>query len=165
MQAAANTVVRFHYRVSEGGAGEAAEIESSHAGGEPLAILLGHGGIIPGLEAALIGKSAGEQFEVEIEPEQAYGPLRANFTQRVPKKYFREPAKLKPGMQTAVNTDHGARLVTILKVGMSVVDVDLNHPMAGKTLRFAVDVVDVREATEEERAHGHAHGAGGHQHD
>jgi FKBP-type peptidyl-prolyl cis-trans isomerase SlyD len=65
------------------------------------------------------------------------------------------------GGTVVIPTKQGQRMVTVQKVGMSVVDVDLNHPMAGKTLHFAVDVVDVREATEEERAHGHAHGDGG----
>ena len=162
MQAAKDSVVRFHYRVSEPGS---AEIESSHERGEPLAVLLGHAGIIPGLEEALIGRAAGEQFEVEVPAEKAYGPLRANFTQRVPKKYFREAARLRPGLQTVVKTDQGPRLVTVLKVGMSVVDVDLNHPLAGRSLLFKVEVVDVRAASEEERSHGHAHGEGGHQHD
>lgn len=162
MQAAKDTVVRFHYRVSEPGS---AELESSHERGEPLAVLIGHGGIIPGLEEALIGRSAGEAFEVEVPAEKAYGPLRANFTQRVPKKYFRDGARLRPGVQTVVQTDQGPRLVTVLKVGISVVDVDLNHPLAGRTLQFKVDVVEVRAASDEERSHGHAHGTGGHQHD
>lgn len=162
MQAAKDTVVSFHYRVAEPGS---AELESSHERGEPLAVLMGHGGIIPGLEEALIGRSAGEAFEVEVPADKAYGPLRANFTQRVPKKYFRDAARLRPGVQTVVKTDQGPRLVTVLKVGISVVDVDLNHPLAGRTLVFNVEVVDVRAATDEERSHGHAHGAGGHQHD
>ncbi len=67
-------------------------------------------------------------------------------------------------MQVVLPTSVGQRAMTVLKVGVSVVDVDLNHPLAGKTLNFAVDVIDVREATAEEKAHGHVHGEGGHQH-
>ncbi|MCK7594039.1 FKBP-type peptidyl-prolyl cis-trans isomerase [Pseudomarimonas salicorniae] len=162
MKADINHVIRFHYRVFALPAGGEA-LESSFER-EPLTVLLGHSGIIAGLERELIGKSSGDRFEVEIAAADAYGEVRPDFVQRVPKKFFREPAKLKPGMQTAVGTQQGPRLVTVKKVGMSVVDVDLNHPMAGKDLKFEVEVVEVREATPEELAHGHAHGPGGHQH-
>lgn len=155
-----NRVVRFHYSVAEAGG---AELESS-AGREPLAFLAGYGGIIPGLESALEGKAAGDHVEVTVAPDQAYGERREGFTQRVPKKHFKD-AKLKPGQSVVIETQQGPRLVTVHKVGMSVVDIDLNHPMAGKTLQFKVDVVDVREASEEEIAHRHVHGEGGHQHD
>jgi FKBP-type peptidyl-prolyl cis-trans isomerase SlyD len=67
-------------------------------------------------------------------------------------------------MQVILPTQMGQRAMTVLKVGISVVDVDMNHPMAGKTLCFAVELLDVRDATDEEKAHGHAHGDGGHQH-
>ncbi|HZH42897.1 MAG TPA: peptidylprolyl isomerase [Lysobacter sp.] len=152
-------VVRFHYTVSEVGQ---APMESSE-GGEPLAILMGHGNIIPGLEKALEGREAGDKFEVDVPAAEAYGERREGLIQRVPKKYFRE-ARLEPGMQTVLSTNFGPRAVTIHKVGMSVVDVDLNHPMAGKDLHFAIEVVDVREAAPEEIEHGHVHGDGGHHH-
>jgi FKBP-type peptidyl-prolyl cis-trans isomerase SlyD len=152
MQAEKDHVVLFHYRVFERGA--TAALESSHDGGTPLATLLGHGGLIAGLEKALHGRAAAE----------AYGELREGFTQRVAKKYFRDGAKLKPGMRSVLQTNQGPRLVTVVKVGASVIDVDLNHPMAGKDLRFEVEIVDVRPATPEELAHGHVHGPGGHQH-
>ena len=155
-----NRVVRFHYSVAEAGG---AELESS-TGREPLAFLAGHGGIIPGLADALEGKAAGDHVEVTVSPEQAYGERREGLVQRVPKKHFKD-ARLKPGQTVVLNTQQGPRMVTVNKVGMSVVDIDLNHPMAGKTLQFKVDVVDVREASEEEIAHGHAHGDGGHAHD
>ncbi|MDX1450991.1 MAG: peptidylprolyl isomerase, partial [Oleiphilaceae bacterium] len=73
-------------------------------------------------------------------------------------------ARLKPGMIVAINTEDGPRQVMVLKAGKFNVDVDLNHPLAGKTLTFNVTVDGVREASEEEVAHGHAHGVGGHQH-
>lgn len=152
-------VVHFHYTVSEVGQ---APLESS-LDRDPLAILVGHGNIIPGLEEALMGRAAGDQFEVVVAPEQAYGLRRDDFTQRVPKKHFKE-ARLQPGMQVVVPTSAGPRLVTIAQVGLTTVDVDLNHPMAGKTLRFDVRIVDVRAAQEEELQHGHVHGEGGHHH-
>ncbi len=154
-----NHVVRFHYTVSEAGS---EPMESSREG-EPLAILVGHGNIIPGLEKAMEGREAGDSFSVDVVAADAYGERRDGLGQRVPKKHF-GAQKLQPGMQVVLNTNFGPRAVTIEKVGMSVVDVDLNHPMAGKDLHFDVEIVDVREASDEEREHGHVHGDGGHQH-
>lgn len=154
-----NRVVRFHYTVSEPG-DEA--LESSREG-EPLAVLIGHGGIIPGLEAAMLGHVAGDRFEVTVEPEQAYGERRDGLVQRVPKKHFRQ-ARLVPGQQVVLDTSMGPRAVTVVKVGATVVDVDLNHPMAGKTLQFDIEVVDVREADAAEIEHGHVHADGSHDH-
>lgn len=162
MQAETNHVIRFHYSVFS--LPEGSEALETSRGREPLTVLLGHGGMIPGVEQALIGKSAGDSFEVEVGAADAYGEIRPGFVQRVAKKYFRHPAQLKPGMQTSVGTDQGPRLVTVLKVGMSVVDVDLNHPLAGRDLKFQIEVIEVRAASSEELAHGHAHGPGGHQH-
>ncbi|KRA19959.1 MULTISPECIES: peptidylprolyl isomerase [unclassified Lysobacter] len=157
-------VVRFHYTVSERAAHELGQepLESSE-GRDPLAILIGHGNIIPGLETAMDGREAGEKFEVDVAAADAYGVRQEGLTQRVPKKYFKD-ARLEPGMQAVLPTNFGPRAVTIQKVGMSVVDVDLNHPMAGKDLHFAVEIVEVREASAEEVEHGHVHGDGGHQH-
>ncbi|HVI59086.1 MAG TPA: peptidylprolyl isomerase [Luteimonas sp.] len=152
-------VVRFHYTVSEQGQ---EPLESSKER-EPLAILAGHGNIIPGLDKAMEGHAAGDSFGVDVAAAEAYGERRDGLTQRVPKKHFGQQ-KLVPGMQVVLNTNFGPRAVTIEKVGMSVVDVDLNHPMAGKDLHFDIEVVEVREASQEELEHGHVHGDGGHAH-
>ena len=154
-----NSVVRFHYTVSEPGQ---PPVETSRER-EPLAILVGHGNIIPGLEAAMIDKAEGDRFEVTVAPEQAYGERRENFVQRVPKKHFRN-TRLKPGQQVVLETSMGPRAVTVAKVGATVVDVDLNHPMAGKSLVFDVEIVGVREAEAAEIEHGHVHGDGGVEH-
>jgi FKBP-type peptidyl-prolyl cis-trans isomerase SlyD len=154
-----NSVVRFHYTVSEQGKGQ---LESSREI-EPLSVLIGHGNIIPGLESAMKGREAGESFEVTVTPEQAYGERRDGLVQRVPRKHFKG-AKLVPGMQVVLPTDQGQRAMTVKKIGISVVDVDLNHPMAGKILDFNVEILDVREASAEEISHKHVHGDGGHQH-
>lgn len=159
MKIAKDSVVRFHYSVSEPGQ---ESLESSRDR-EPLAILIGHGNIIPGLEAALQDREAGESFGVDVAASEAYGERRDGLSQRVPKKHF-GAQKLEPGQQVVLQTNFGPRAVTIQKVGMSVVDVDLNHPMAGKDLHFDVEIVEVREASAEEVAHGHVHGDGGHQH-
>lgn len=155
-----NRVVRFHYSVAEAGG---ATLETS-VGRKPLAYLAGHGGIIPGLEDALEGKAAGDHVEITVGPDKAYGERREGMTQRVPKKHFKD-AKLRPGQSVVIDTRQGPRMVTVQKVGMSVVDIDLNHPMAGKNLTFKVDILEVREASDEERSHGHVHGDGGHKHD
>lgn len=153
-------VVRFHYTVSEQG-GE--PVESSKDRGEPLAILQGHGNIIPGLEKAMEGREAGESFSADVPAAEAYGERREGMVQRVPKKHF-GGRRLNVGDQVVLNTSFGPRAVTVAKVGMSVVDVDLNHPMAGKDLHFDIEIVSVREAEQVEIEHGHVHGEGGHDH-
>ena len=152
-------VVRFHYAVAEQGS----EPTESSEGRDPLSILAGHGNIIPGLEKAMAGHAAGDKFGVDVVAADAYGEKREGLTQRVPKKHF-GAQRLEPGMQVVLNTNFGPRAVTIEKVGMSVVDVDLNHPMAGKDLHFDIEIVEVREASAEELEHGHVHGEGGHHH-
>jgi FKBP-type peptidyl-prolyl cis-trans isomerase SlyD len=154
-----NSVVRFHYTVSESGVGE---IESSREG-DPISVLVGHQNIVPGLEEALRGHEAGESFSVSVGPEQGYGLRREGLVQRVPRKHFKG-AKLVPGQQVVMPTAQGQRAMTVQKVGMSVVDVDLNHPMAGKTLDFDVEILEVRAATDIEIQHRHAHGDGGVEH-
>ena len=100
-----------------------------------------------------------------MQPAEGYGARTEGQTQRVPKKYFRDPARLKPGMLTALAMKEGGqRMVTVIKVGSSVVDVDLNHPLAGKTLHFDVEILAVRAASAEEIAHKHVHGTGGVEH-
>ncbi len=153
-------VVRFHYAVAETGA---ESVENSKDGGKPLAILFGHGHIIPGLEKAMEGREAGESFKASVPSTEAYGEKRDGMSQRVPKKHF-GAQKLEAGMQVVLQTKFGPRAVTIEKVGMSVVDIDLNHPMAGKDLDFDIEIVEVREASAEELEHGHVHGDGGHEH-
>ena len=155
-----DSVVRFHYAVAETG-GE--PVENSRDNGQPLAILFGHGNIIPGLDKAMEGREAGESFKTTVPAADAYGERRDGLSQRVPKKHF-GAQKLEVGQQVVLQTNFGPRAVTIQKVGMSVVDVDLNHPMAGKDLHFDVEIVDVREASPEEIEHGHVHGEGGHHH-
>ena len=159
MKIAKDSVVRFHYTVAEVGQ----ESLESSKDREPLAILYGHGNIIPGLETAMLDREAGASFGVDVAAADAYGEKRDGLSQRVPKKHF-GAQKLEPGMQVVLQTNFGPRAVTIQKVGMSVVDVDLNHPMAGKDLHFDVEIVEVREASAEELEHGHVHGDGGHHH-
>ncbi len=157
MKASKNTVVGFHYRLTDK---DGELIEDSRSGARSPLILLGRSQVVPGVEAALEGHEPGDNFEVEVAPEQAYGEHREGMIQRVPKKYFHNAKQLKPGMTTVLSLrEGGQQAVTVNKIGMSTVDVDVNHPMAGKTLKFAIEVTEVREATPEELAHGHAHPA------
>ncbi|MDO6460224.1 peptidylprolyl isomerase [Granulosicoccaceae sp. 1_MG-2023] len=152
-------VVQFHYVLKDA---DGNLLEDSRKRDEVVAYLHGHDSMLPGIEAALEGRDTGETCSVTlVEP---YGPYRADSVQRVPLKHLATKKRPVPGMATVVNTAQGPREVVVLKVGRFNVDVDTNHPYAGKTLSYDIEVTGVRDATEEELAHGHAHGAGGHHH-
>lgn len=159
MQIAKNTVVEFHYTLSDANG----EIESSRKH-EPVLYLHGQPGLLEGLVDALEGREAGDVFTVELPVDQAYGPRRDNATQKVQVKHLQGAKKWKPGMLAIIQTEQGPRQVTVVKVGLSQAEVDANHPLAGRDLTFDVEILSVREATADELAHGHAHGVGGHQH-
>ena len=159
MQISNNSVVQFHYTLSDANG----EIESSHKH-DPILYLHGQPGLIDGLVEALEGHKAGDSFSVTLTADKAYGPRLDDAIQKVQVKRLQGAKKWKPGMIAVIETEQGPRQVTIVKVGLSQAEVDSNHPLAGKDLTFAIEILDVREATEEELAHGHAHGAGGHHH-
>lgn len=159
MQIAKNTVVEFHYTLSDANG----EIESSRKH-EPVLYLHGQPGLLEGLVNALEGREAGDIFTVELPVDQAYGPRRDNATQKVQVKHLQGAKKWKPGMLAVIQTEQGPRQVTVVKIGLSQAEVDANHPLAGRDLTFDVEILSVREATADELAHGHAHGVGGHQH-
>jgi FKBP-type peptidyl-prolyl cis-trans isomerase SlyD len=154
-------VVTFHYRVRD----TEKTFEESSDGRDPMVYLHGHGNIVPGVETALIGKAAGDKVAVTVAPEQGYGPRDPRALRRVPIKHLATEGPLKAGQWVAVSTREGHRQARVVKVGHFNVDLDLNHPLAGKALEFDIEILAVRAATEEELAHGHAHGPGGHGHD
>ena len=156
MHISKDTVVEFHYTVFDGDN----QLESSK-GGEPLAYLHGHNGWLPKLEQALEGQAEGANLVVELKADDAYGKRHDNAMQRIPLKHLQGAKVWKPGMTAVVNTDQGQHQVTVVKVGRFNADCDLNHPFAGKDLKFDIDVVSIRAATSDEIAHGHVHGAGG----
>lgn len=161
MQIEKNKVVSFHYSLTVNGDA----VDSSRDRGEPMTVLVGNGGIIVGLENALIGHDSGDRFSVSIPPADAYGEREEGRTQRIAKKYFPDANRLRVGGVTVLTEQGGQqRQVSVIKVGSSVVDVDLNHPLAGQTLNFDIEITDVRDAAPEEIAHGHVHGPQGHQH-
>ena len=155
----AGTVVEFHYTLTnEGGT----VLDKSE--GEPLLYLHGSGQIVKGLEEALVGKAAGQSFSVKVQPEDGYG-RRSGTPQPVPRTSFPPNARLERGEQFLTRDPQG-RPTPIWIAGTTddTVFVDFDHPLAGETLFFAVEVVSVRLATDDEKTHGHAHGAHGHHH-
>lgn len=160
MQIAKNRVVSFHYTLKNA---EGAVLDASGARG-PMSYLHGKNNLIPGLEQALEGKAAGDRLEVTVAPEQAYGQRSDALVQIVPRAKFGGDAELAPGMQVRATGPQGARLVTVVRVERDFVTVDANHPLAGITLHFSVEIAEVRKATQEEIAHGHVHGPGAHHH-
>lgn len=130
----------------------------------PLSYLHGHNNLISGLEAALLGKAAGDRVEASIAPVDAYGEYDANLVEQVPRQMFQGIDTIEPGMQFQAQTPQGVQVVTVREATADTVTVDGNHALAGQTLHFDVTVKDVRDASAEELSHGHAHGPGGHHH-
>jgi len=165
MQISADKVVSFHYKLNDI---DGTLLETSYDS-DPTLYLHGHGNILASLEHALDNKSVGDKIKVTLTPDQGYGERKEGAVQRIPIKHLHNHAtlknKLRPGSRVLVNTQHGPWEAVVLKVGKFNVDIDSNHPLAGKTLEFEIEIVAVRDATPDELAHGHAHGAGGHNHD
>jgi FKBP-type peptidyl-prolyl cis-trans isomerase SlyD len=152
-----NQVVSIHYTLTDGDG----EMLDTSSGSDPLTYLHGAQNIIPGLEAALTGKSVGDQLQVTIPPEDAYGVVDEDLVQVVPHGAFEGIDDIEPGVQFEARSPEGdTQIVTVQGVSEEGVVIDGNHPLAGQVLRFDVTVEEVREPTEEELAHGHAHGPG-----
>jgi len=131
----------------------------------PLVYLHGADNIVEGLEEALAGRSVGDELEVEVPPEKGYGVRRKVKAQRVPRSRFPKEAKVEKGTQFVMQGPDGKHFpVWVTKVMGKQVHLSPQHPMAGTTLCFEARIRDVRDATEEELAHGHPHGPGGHEH-
>jgi FKBP-type peptidyl-prolyl cis-trans isomerase SlyD len=160
MQIAPNKVVAINYTLTD----PQGKVLDTSDGREPLVYLHGRGGLIPGLESELEGKSAGEKLAVVVPPEKGYGLKDEAMIQSVPRSAFAGVADITPGTQFEARSPEGMRVVTVVEADDKNVRVDANHPLAGVTLRFDVEIVDVRDASPEEMSHGHVHGAGGHQH-
>ncbi|MFZ9036756.1 MAG: FKBP-type peptidyl-prolyl cis-trans isomerase [Gammaproteobacteria bacterium] len=161
MTIAQHKVVTIHYKVSDS---ESDEVIDSSENAEPMTYLHGAQNIIPGLEQALEGKAVGDELEVVVEAADAYGERSDDRIQQVPMEAFQGMEIVEPGMAVTAQTDQGQINLVITEVNGEMVTVDANHPLAGKSLKFEVSVEDVRDASEEEMAHGHVHGPGGHEH-
>jgi FKBP-type peptidyl-prolyl cis-trans isomerase SlyD len=160
MQIQPNSVVTLHYTLKDN---EGNIIDQSEDGS--FLYLHGAMNIIPGLEKELTGKSAGDEFSVKVAPEEGYGHRDDARIQEVPKSMFQNADEIQVGVQFHAQAPDGqAVVVTVVEIKDDAVVIDGNHALAGKDLNFEVKVVDVREATEEEIAHGHVHGPHGHHH-
>jgi len=160
MQIEKNKVVGIDYTLTDK---EGTVIDTSE-GREPLKYIHGIGALIPGLEKELNGKAAGDKLSVTIAPEEGYGQRNEELRQSIPSAQFPPEPEPKVGMQFQANGPEGPIVVTIVDVAADHVVVDGNHPLAGVTLNFDVEIKEVRDASAEELEHGHVHGPGGHQH-
>jgi FKBP-type peptidyl-prolyl cis-trans isomerase SlyD len=156
MPIADNDVVTFHYTLK----GDTDEVIDSSAGGEPLAYLHGRGNIVPGLERELTGKSVGDRLQVRVPAAQGYGEYDRALVQKVPRRALKGITNLRVGLRLQA----GHQAVTVKHIAGDMITLDGNHPLAGQDLNFDVEITAVRPATEEELAHGHVHGDGGHHH-
>lgn len=155
---ASGKVVSIHYTLAD----DEGSVLDSSSGGEPLAYLHGAGNIVPGLERELTGKHVGDAVKVRVPPEEGYGLHDPRGVRRAPRSAFPPGARVEAGMEFAVESDDGRVIpVWIAAVAADEVTVDFNHPLAGVALNFDVTVAAIRDATEEEIAHGHPHGPGG----
>lgn len=155
-----HSVVSIHYTLKD----DDGEIMDSSEGREPLAYLHGANNLIPGLEQELQGKTAGAKFQATIEPKDAYGEINEDLKQTVSMQMFQGVDEIQPGMSFIAQDEGGQqRQARVVEIDGDDVTIDANHPMAGQTLHFDVEVVEVREATAQELEHGHVH-AGGHNH-
>lgn len=159
MKIGANKVVSIHYTLTDNNG----QVLDSSAGREPLDYIHGLGHLIPGMEEGLEGRGAGEKLQLKISPEKGYGVRNDEFVQVVPLTAF-GGQEVKPGMQFEAGNDGQRYIVTVTSVSDEGVTVDGNHPLAGVELNFDVEVLSVREADQDELAHGHVHGPGGHHH-
>jgi FKBP-type peptidyl-prolyl cis-trans isomerase SlyD len=157
MKICKNKVVVLHYAVSDT---EDTLIDSSYDD-KPLAVIHGTGYLIPGLEDALVDHQVGDKFDVEVAAAQAYGERFEDYVQTVPKSLFAGIDDLAVGSQLRASTDDGEQTVIVIDVQDDDITVDGNHPLAGLDLKFEVDILEIRDATEEELAHGHVHAEGG----
>ncbi len=160
MKVSKDSVVSLEYRLHLGDG----EVVDESEPGQPLAYMHGRGQIVPGLEGQLEGMAVGESKKVVVAPSQGYGEHDPRGLQTVPRAMFPPNAQLEPGVTLSAQTGDGNVIpITVREVKGDSVLVDLNHPLAGKTLHFDVTVREVRAATKEELEHGHAH-APGHEH-
>lgn len=153
-------VVSIHYTLRD----DDGDVIDSSSGGEPLEYLHGAGNIVPGLERQLAGKRIGDKLTAVVKPEDGYGVPQGPGPQAVPRASFPEDVELEEGLQFFAGGPDGDIPLWVVAVEDDVVLVDANHPLAGVTLHFEVEVVGLRDATADEKEHGHPHGEGGHHH-
>lgn len=157
MQIAKNKVVSLSYSLTDNQGNLLDKSEEN----SPFHYLHGANNIISGLESALEGKQTGDEMQVTVSPADGYGERDDSLVRTVSRSLF-DTDNIETGMQFTAHSEHGVRLVTVVGVDGDDVTLDENHPLAGVILNFDVKVMEVRDATDEEVDHGHAHGPGGH---
>lgn len=161
MRVEQNKVVMMHYKLTD----KDGNVIDSSEGRAPLAYIHGIGALVPGLENELEGKTKGEKFSTVVAPEDAYGTRDEELVRVVPKSGFQGDEEMQVGMQVQIDTgEKGLAIATLVKIDGDDITLDLNHPLSDMELHFDIEVMDIREATDEEVAHGHVHGEGGHHH-
>jgi len=159
MPISVNHVISVHYNLRDD---NNELIDSTYDEDKPMVYLHGRRQMITGFETEVAGAAIGDKLTFAVMPAEGYGLRNVNNTQRIPSKYLKHEGRLTPGKSIQVNTDSGGvKPGTVIKVGRFNVDVDMNHPLAGKNLHFEVEIMDIRKATDEEIAHGHVHAEGG----
>ncbi len=157
-----NMVASVHYK---GTLPENGEVFDSSEGRDPLTFLVGHKQMIPGFEEEIMGAKVGETREFTLSSDRAYGDRDNDAVMEIPREQFaqlEQEATLETGMQLVAQMPHGPSPFTITSLTEETVTADFNHALAGQSLTFSVEIVELREATEEELAHGHVHGPDGH---
>ena len=158
---AKDKAVSIHYTLPLDGG----QVVDSSEGKDPLVYLHGHRNIIPGLEKELVGKAVGDKLSVTVSPEEGYGVHNPGLVQQVPREAFQGVDNIEVGMMFQAPGEGGhIQLIRIVAVEGDNITVDGNHELAGKTLNFAVEITEIRDASAEEISHGHVHGPGGHAH-
>ena len=128
---------------------------------KPMTYLHGGGAIVPGLENALSGLQVGEKKEVTVKPEEGYGEILDDLKMNVERKMFPADQKIAVGMQFMAELSDGRKHpFNVVEIKDDIIHIDGNHPLAGKTLYFSVEIIEIRDATREELEHGHSHGEG-----
>ena len=149
-----NLVVSMHYKLTDNDG----KVLDSSEGAEPLTYLHGAGNIIPGLEKELVGKTEGDSHQVKVEPSEGYGDINPELIQTVDIAAFQGVESVEVGMAFQAQAPDGSvQHITIKNVEGEEVTIDANHPLAGVTLNFDVEIISIREATDEEIDHGHVH--------
>ncbi len=153
-------VVAMHYELTD----ENNDTLDATENGDLFTYLHGHGNIIPGLENGLDGLGVGDKAHIIVHPAQGYGAHDPQARIEMPRSQFPDDADLSPGDRVAIDGPEGEKIFTIIEMTDVNVTLDGNHPLAGMILHFDIEVAEIRPATEEELAHGHAHSGGDHHH-
>lgn len=146
---------------------ETGEVFDSSEGREPLTFMVGHKQMIPGFEQEIMGAKVGEKREFTLESERAYGDRDETAVMEIQRDQFKQleaETSLEVGMQLVAQMPHGPAPFIITNLSDDMVTADFNHALAGQSLTFAVEIVELRPLTEEELAHGHIHGPDGSHH-